>query len=322
MTLLASYNLGEKSQMECIDIARNIGGVCKDVKSLPLRPFPTSFLPIIDASTTLSDSNASSISPPPHLTPSPCQVEDSITVQPLPLSRTRNIEPDPISNTPYQFYDAHIVLLSKKLNLPDDVVSAAKRIIRRIQIDTDFQNLYSRPNKITSLLVARAALFAACRQVRYPKLFKEIEIDLPQNRKSSFHKVFKLIDSILKKDALTNPITEIKSNAFPLLFSIKDFISSQAKTIGLSDAIRDRAMVIAENSDVQNVFSGRRANIGAAVVLSFAAGCEKYFLDSVRYAQAANISTMTFTFSQKAFLKFVENMSNRNGELPPPFRVA
>ena len=55
--------------------------------------------------------------------------------------------------------------------------------------------------------------------------------------------------------------------------------------MGLSDAIRDRAMAISENRDIKNLFSGRQANVGAAVVLAFAAGCEKYYLNAVNYAQ-------------------------------------
>ena len=244
-----------------------------------------------------------------------------MAIQPLQPSTSQNIERDQIPNTPDHLYDAHLALLSKRLNLPENVVSAAKRIILRVQIDTNFRNLYRRSNKTTSLLVARAALLGACRQLGVPRTFKEIEIDLPQNRKSSFHKLFKLMDSILKKDALTNPITEIGSNAFPLLFSVRDFVSSQAKTMELSDAIRDRAIAISENRYVKNLFSGKQANVGAAVVLSFAAAYEKYYLDPVHYAQVANVSVQTLLSSLKVFLKFVEDMSKR-GELPLPFRAA
>jgi hypothetical protein len=309
----------EKSWLECIHIPQTINNVCKDAKTPALQPFSTSFSPIIDTSATFSHSSPSSVSPLPHSMPSSCQIEDSITVQPLRPLTSQNIERDQISNTPDHRYDAHLALLSKKLDLPEDVVSAAKRIILRVEIDFNFRNLYRNSAQITSLLVARAALFGACRQLGIPKTFKEIEIDLPQDRKPSFHKLFKLIDSILKKDALTNPSTEIGVNAFPLLFSVSDFVSSQAKTLGLSDAIRGRAIAISENRDVKNLFSGRQANIGAAVVLAFASACEKYYVDRVRYAQVGNVSVQTFISSLKTFVKFVWDMSKRE-ELPLPFR--
>ena len=215
--LLSEPSRMTKSWLECEYIPQTVNNVCKDAKASVLRPSSTSFSPIIDTSTTLSNSNPSSVSPSPHLTPSSCQIEDSITVQPLHPSTSQNIERDQISNTPDHLYDAHLALLSKKLDLPDDVVSAAKRIILRLQIDDNFRNLYRKSFKITSSLVARAALLGACRQLGVPKTFKEIEIDLPQDRKSSFHKLFKLIDSILKKDALTNPITEIEVKCFSLI---------------------------------------------------------------------------------------------------------
>jgi transcription initiation factor TFIIIB Brf1 subunit/transcription initiation factor TFIIB len=119
---------------------------------------------------------------------------------------------------------------------------------------------------------------------------------------------------------LSNPVKEIESNAFPL-FLLSDFVSSEAKTMGLSDTIRDRAMAISENHDIKNLFSGRQANVGAAVILAFAASRENYDLSSGHYARIANISRMTFVSSLKEFLKFVEDMSKR-GELPLPFRAA
>ena len=102
-------------------------------------------------------------------------------------------------------------------------------------------------------------------------------------------------------------------------FSVRDFVLSQATTMGLSDTIRDRAIAISENREVKNLFSGKRANVGAAVVLAFAAAREKYYLDAAHYVRVANVSMATFVSSKKAFLKFVRDMSKR-GELPGPFR--
>jgi hypothetical protein len=300
----------ETSWSKSIRIAQPMNDVCKDNESPVLLPDSASLSPIIDTSVTLSDENPPSNSPPPR------QVQESITVQPLQPSTSQNI---PTRNSLDHLYHAQLGLLSKLLYLPDDVVSAAKRIITRVQADTHFQSVYRRSQKITSSLVTRAAILEACRQLGVPKTFKEIEINLTQDQKVHFHKIFRLIDSILKKDAMTNLVSENESHAFPALFSVRDFIFSQAKTLSLNDVIRDRALLILENRDVQNLFSGKRANVGAAVVLAFAAACEKYNLDKVHYARVANISLGTFVSSQKGFFNLLQDMLER-GELPLPFR--
>src|SRR5208282_1661534 len=140
-----------------------------------------------------------------------------------------------------------------------------------------------------------------------------------------FHIIFKLVDSILKKDALTSPVQPVDTrvsltNAFPSSFSIKDFISSQVKTMGLSDAIRDRAISISKCNEIENVFAGKRANVAAAVILSFAAECEEHYLGSAPYSEAANVGVSTIVSAQKALLEVVEEMSRR-GALPPPMRA-
>jgi hypothetical protein len=170
----------QKSWLECIHIPQTVKDVCKDTKTSAL---PPSFSPIIDTSATLLDSNPSSVSPSSDLTLSSRQIEESIAVQSLHPSTSQNIERDQISNTLDPLYDSRLTLLSKRLNLPDDVVSAAKRIILRLQIDTNFQTFYRKSYKITSSLVTRAALLGACRQLRVPKTFREFEIDLRQDQK-------------------------------------------------------------------------------------------------------------------------------------------
>lgn len=270
---------------------------------------------IVDTSKSLSETNPRSNSPQFHLTPPPRQIPDSIIVQPLQPSTTQNIQRDKIPKSPDYLYDSELVFLSKQLNLPDEVVPAAKRIIARVKADTDFQILYRRSRKITFPLVTRAAILGACRQLGVPKTFRELEIDLTQDEKLSFHRVFKLIDSILKKYALSSRISEKESHVIPSLFSVRDFVVSQAKTLGLSDKILNRALLISENRDVQNLFSGKQPNAAAAVVLEFSAACEKYYLAVVDYARVANVSVSTLALSRKAFCKFLQDMYKR-GKLP------
>jgi transcription initiation factor TFIIIB Brf1 subunit/transcription initiation factor TFIIB len=175
---------------------------------------------------------------------------------------------------------------------------------------------------IKSILV-RASLFAACRQLGIVKTFNEFEFDLPRSQKVLFHKNFKLIDSVLKKDALTNtvsPLEEKSTTVFPAAFTISDFIITEIKTLGLGKAIEERAIAISKVEDVKDAFSGKRANVVAAVIISFAAECEEHYLGSVPYAEAANVSEMTIKTAQKDLLKVVEEMATK-GPLPPPFRA-
>ena len=230
-----------------------------------------------------------------------------------------------IPNTPSHPYDYELILLSEKLGLPDDVVLAAKRIVLRVEVEPCFLKQYNKSNKNSSSIIVRAALFEACRQLGIPKTFKQIEVDLPRDRKPHFHKIFKTIDSILKKDALTGPVKDADSsvsptNAFPSSFSTEDFISSQVKTMGLNDAIRDRAISISKCVEIENFFGGKRANIAAAVILSFAAECEEHYLGSAPYAEAANVGTSTIALSQKGLLRVVAEMSIK-GSLPPAMRA-
>ena len=250
------------------------------------------------------------------------QIEDSIV---LPHSTSQQANPPGILNTPNHAYDYQLRLVSEKLGLPDEVVLAAKRIILRVEVEPSFIKQYHKSKLSFALIIIRAALFAACRQLGIAKTFKQIELGLPQDRKAHFHKVFKLIDSILKKDALTSPVTDVDScdsptNAFPSSFSIDDFISSQVKAMGLNHAIRDRAISISKCDEIVNIFSGKRANIAAAVILSYAAECEEHYLGSAPYAEAANVGTSTIASSQKMLLRVIEDMTTR-GALPPPFRA-
>lgn len=288
-----------------------------------------SFSPTANISTASSKRNTSTTSLESsyiqRTSSSAFQIEESITVQLFPHSLSQQKDPPRIPNTPNHAYDDELILLSEKLSLPEVVVLAAKRIILRLEAEPRFIKQYPKSNKNFLSITLRAALFAACRQLGIPKTFKQIELDLPQHRKPYFHKIFKFIDSTLKRDALTSPVQEVDSgdsptNAFPSSFSIRDFILSQVKTMGLSDAIRDRAISISECDKIENVFSGKRANVAAAVILSFAAECEERYLGSAPYAEAANVGTSTIALSQKVLLKAVKDMSTR-GELPPPFRA-
>jgi transcription initiation factor TFIIIB Brf1 subunit/transcription initiation factor TFIIB len=317
-----------KSWIQCMDyVSRTRSAAAKRRNSIT-SSLSTSFSPTVDISTTSSKRNTSTTSLEPlyiqYTSSSAFQIEDSIAVKLPPHSSFQQKDPPRIPNTPNHAYDNELVLLSEKLGLPEVVVLAAKRIILRLEAEPHFIKQYPKSAKNFSSITLRAALFAACRQLGIPKTFKQIELDLPQHRKPYFHKIFKFIDSILKKDALTSPVQDVDSdsptNAFPSSFSTRDFILSQVKTMGLSDAVRDRAISISECDKIENVFSGKRANIAAAVILSFAAECEERYLGSAPYAEAANVGTSTIASSQKALLRAVKDMSTR-GELPPPFRA-
>ena len=69
---------------------------------------------------------------------------------------------------------------------------------------------------------------------------------------------------------------------------------------------------------VENLFVGKRPSLVAAVILSFAAECEELYRDNVRYAEAANLSTITFSFSKQKLSHVVTERSLN--ELLPPFK--
>ena len=298
-----------RSWMECVHVSQTINDA-----SEPVNP-----------SAQVSTLSKRNISPkslaPPCTSSSSRQIEYSITVEPPPRSSSQRTE---TVNTPSHTYDRELTSLSKKLNLQNNVVLAAKQIISRVEKEPRFLKQCRNPNK-NSFIIVRVALFEACRQLRIPKTFKQFELDLPRDSKLYFHKIFKIIDSILKNNASTNPVKDTDSsvsitNTFPSSFSTGDFISSQVKTMGLSDAIRDRAIAISKCVEIENFFVGRIAHIAAAVILSFAAEREGHYLGNALYAKAADVSTSTIASSQKELLGLVEEMSIK-GVLPPPMRV-
>ena len=252
---------------------------------------------------------------------SPVPIQGSITLQP-PRSPPLQISSlaDNIGNTPSHAFDSQLRLLAKRLSLSDDVLLAAKRIILRIETEPKF-------NKHNKLIV-RAALFAACRQLGIPKTFVEFEFDLPNNRKVAFHKEFKLIQSILKQDIFTSAA---KSSTIPnnvdcipsfsslsASCSVIDFICSESRTLGLPESVRERAIAISKYEIVENLFVGKRPSLVAAVILSFAAECEELYRDNARYAEAANVSTITFSSAKRKLSQLVTEMSLN--ELLPPFK--
>lgn len=186
---------------------------------------------------------------------------------------------------------------------------------------------FAKISKPNPSILLRAALFLTCRQLGIPKTFSEFERDLKGSQKIQFHKQFKLLDATLKKDVFSNPIEgdtvscpASPATSFPTSFSVVDFIHSESKTLKLSDAIRDRALEISKSPEIERLFMGKRPSLGAAVILSFAAECEEQYLGTKPFAEAANMSIITLSASQKAMLRVVEEMST-HGPLPPPFRA-
>jgi transcription initiation factor TFIIIB Brf1 subunit/transcription initiation factor TFIIB len=167
-------------------------------------------------------------------------------------------------------------------------------------------------------MLARAALLAASRQLGMPKTFAEMERDLPKATRSKFHKHFKLVDSILKKDVLMSPTKEPGDMYFHI--DVDSFISSVGKVLEVDEAVQLRAMAIAKNQEVKDLFEGKRPNAVAAVVLSFAAECEGVFKGTEPYAKASGLSDFTIQNSQRMLLRTVEDMAKR-GPLPSPFRA-
>jgi transcription initiation factor TFIIIB Brf1 subunit/transcription initiation factor TFIIB len=149
--------------------------------------------------------------------------------------------------------------------------------------------------------VIRAALLAACRQLGIPKTFNELEGDLDPRLKTAFHKQFKTIDLMLKRMILTSAVktssdgsrqssaSPSPTSSFPASFTIIDFIHSEAKAMNLSDIIRDRAISIAKHAEIDELFHGRRPSSTAAIILSFAAECEEYYIGTEPYAEASNV---------------------------------
>jgi transcription initiation factor TFIIIB Brf1 subunit/transcription initiation factor TFIIB len=167
-------------------------------------------------------------------------------------------------------------------------------------------------------MLARAALLAASRQLGTPKTFAEMERDLPKATRSKFHKHFKLVDSILKKDVLMSPTKEPGDTYFYV--DVDSFISSVGKALELDEAVRERAIAIANTAEVKDLFTGKRPNAIAAVVLSFAAECEGVYKGSEPYAKASGMSDATIQSSQRMLFRLAEEMVKR-GTLPPPFRA-
>jgi transcription initiation factor TFIIIB Brf1 subunit/transcription initiation factor TFIIB len=192
-----------------------------------------------------------------------------------------------------------------------------------------------KPNVKPSLAVLRACLFAACRQLGIVKTFKEFEADLLTQTTKDFRKQFKHISTILKtfiiegppntpntptNPSLLTPPMMSPTTTFPQSFTIVDFINHESQTMGLSDAIRDRAVEISQHPDVENLFLGRRPSSWAAIVLSFAAQCENCHLATAPYAEAANVNLNTLIHGQKAMLQVAKDLAE-TGTLPPAFRA-
>jgi transcription initiation factor TFIIIB Brf1 subunit/transcription initiation factor TFIIB len=226
------------------------------------------------------------------------------------LTDTTVSKPDDIAPHPS---DPEILSLCDELSLPAEVATEAKRILLIAS-----PRLPVKPNVKPSLAVLRACLFAACRQLGIVKTFKEFEADLLTQPTRDFRKQFKHISTILKtfiiegppntpntptNPSLLTPPMMSPTTTFPQSFTIVDFITHESQTMGLSDAIRDRAVEISQHPDVENLFLGRRPSSWAAIVLSFAAQCENFHLATAPYAEAANVNLNTLIHGQKAMLQ-------------------
>src|SRR5436190_126556 len=114
-------------------------------------------------------------SPPPFKSVSPpYNISEAIVIQSSPHSspapQLTPLEPSP---QPLDTISSQLLSLSEKLSLPEVVVTAAKRILQRIESEPSF----TKPTKST---LVRASLFAACRQLGIVKTFNEFELDLPR----------------------------------------------------------------------------------------------------------------------------------------------
>jgi len=202
--------------------------------------------------------------------------------------------------------------LARTLDISDSVVDAAEQIFAKVEQEG------LPKTKLLPTMLARSALLEASRHLGIPKTFAEMERDLPKSSRSKFHKQFKIVDGILRKNVLTSATTD-QYNYFPLI-SVELFISFVGNSLGLSDAVRERAVAIANTAEVKDLFAGKRPNVIAAVVLSFAAECENVFKSGGLYAKAASVSDNTILNNRRALLRLVEDMAER-GPLPPSFRA-
>lgn len=244
-----------------------------------------------------------------------------------PVQANNRAEPHQIGTTPLRSYDVDLLRQSQMLELPADVVVAAKKIM--LQKDCSPPTL--KPNlKAHSPLAIRAALFTACRQLGRPKTFNEFEEDLDVKEKSQFRKHFRAIETALKTIALKSHVNGSSDGSgqstgspsptllFPQVCTVVDFIHCEAASMNLSDIIRNRAIGIAQTSEIDHLFHGRRPSSTAAIILSFAAECEECYVGSAIYAEAANVGVNTILSGQKMMLKLVEDMAAK-GPLPKLF---
>lgn len=278
--------------------------------------------------------------PPPSISPRENTLSTPVTPSPstarsvfqprIPSSTqstTNNNTPQQIGKTRLHPVDLDLLTLARKFDLSDEAVIAAKHIVLR------YETKISRPQLAA---IARASLFAACRQVGIAKTFNEFDSDLDYNKKALWHKTFKSIDALLKMDAQrknalikdTNGNTSTGTNyqfsspasTIPAPVRVTDFINSEAKFLSLSSKIHSRALAISGHPVIDSLFSGKRPSITAAVILSFAAECEEYYIGSAPYAEAAKASMQSVAAGQKLLLRCVEEMARR-GQLPLPFRA-
>ena len=118
--------------------------------------------------------------------------------------------------------------LARTIDIPDSVVDAAERICARVE-----QAGLSK-TKLLPTMLERSALLAASRDLGIPKTFAEMERDLPKSSRSQFHKQFKVVDRILRKDVRTSPTIDKRS--------------SLGKGLGLGDAIQEHNVAAVANT--------------------------------------------------------------------------
>lgn len=237
-----------------------------------------------------------------------------------PVFRLENLQTSEES----QYYPS-LTEIAAPLALPETVVLTADRIVQHVRTD-DSCKLHG----VTFRLFLRAALFIACRQLGVVKTFKEFEVDLQGKQKSWFHKQFRTIESVLKKDVFTlpqSPTSQAPSDEtisptqfFPTSFTIIDFIESISKALYLNDIIRDRALGILKVPEIADLIVGKRPGPWAASVTSFAAEAEEYYIGTEPYAKASGTSFPSVANAQKLLMREVEALS-KTGPLPKPLQA-
>ena len=126
------------------------------------------------------------------------EMEDCIEVQLPPKLEARRRQRTTESTR------AMLERLAWTLDIPNSVVDAAERICARVQREGLSKT------KLLPTMLGRSALLAASRHLEIPKTFAEMERDLPKSSRSKFHKQFKVVDRVLRKDGRKSPTIDTR----------------------------------------------------------------------------------------------------------------